>query len=80
MYSSLGLFGLVFMLHGIYLDGFAIQRERLALRWMILMAALNFIGAAFYATTVSRLHALHRMCLLIGLSFRSAGIRIDSIS
>ncbi|KAF2480374.1 hemolysin-III related-domain-containing protein [Neohortaea acidophila] len=51
MYSSLGLFGLVFMLHGIYLDGFAIQRERLALRWMILMAALNFIGAAFYATT-----------------------------
>ncbi|KAH0388024.1 hypothetical protein KCU92_g1162, partial [Aureobasidium melanogenum] len=49
MYASLGLFAVVFVMHGFYLYGFTIQRRRLALEWMALMALLNLLGAAFYA-------------------------------
>ncbi|KAI5209920.1 hypothetical protein E4T39_00420 [Aureobasidium subglaciale] len=49
MYASLGLFAVVFVLHGIYLYGFEVQRRRLAVEWMVVMALLNFTGAAFYA-------------------------------
>lgn len=52
MYTSLGLFAVVFVMHGFYLYGFAIQRRRLALEWMALMALLNLLGAAFYALRV----------------------------
>ncbi|KAG9748867.1 HlyIII-domain-containing protein, partial [Aureobasidium melanogenum] len=48
-YLSLGLFAIVFILHGIYLHGFALQRRRLSLEWMGLMALLNFLGCAAYA-------------------------------
>jgi adiponectin receptor len=54
MYASLGLFAVVFVIHGFYLYGFAIQRKRLSLEWMILMALSNLLGAAFYALRVSR--------------------------
>lgn len=53
MYASFGLFAVVFVMHGFYLYGFAIQRRRLALEWMALMALLNLLGAAFYALRVS---------------------------
>ncbi|KAH0344239.1 mPR-typeG-protein-coupled receptor, partial [Aureobasidium melanogenum] len=49
MYASFGLFAVVFVMHGFYLYGFAVQRRRLALEWMALMALLNLLGAAFYA-------------------------------
>ncbi|CAD0030344.1 unnamed protein product, partial [Aureobasidium pullulans] len=49
MYASLGLFAVVFVLHGVYLYGFAVQRRRLALEWMAVMALLNLLGAMFYA-------------------------------
>lgn len=48
-YLSLGLFAIVFILHSIYLHGFALQRRRLSLEWMGLMALLNFLGCAAYA-------------------------------
>ncbi|KAG9613691.1 purine and uridine phosphorylase, partial [Aureobasidium melanogenum] len=51
-YLSLGLFAIVFILHGIYLHGFALQRRRLSLEWMGLMALLNFLGCAAYAFRV----------------------------
>jgi adiponectin receptor len=53
MYASLGLFAVVFVLHGVYLYGFAVQRRRLALEWMTVMALLNLLGAMFYALRVS---------------------------
>ena len=52
MYASFGLSALMFMSHGILLYGFAVQKKRLALEWMILMGALNIIGACFYASRV----------------------------
>jgi adiponectin receptor len=54
MYASLGLFAVVFVVHGLYLYGFAVQRRRLSMEWMILMALSNLLGAAFYALRVSR--------------------------
>lgn len=53
VYASLGLTGVVFLVHGLYLWEFAIQRKRLSLEMMILMAALNLVGALLYATRVS---------------------------
>ncbi|KAF2151794.1 mPR-typeG-protein-coupled receptor [Myriangium duriaei CBS 260.36] len=49
MYASLGLFAATFILHSIYLYGYAEQRKRLSLGWMLLMAVSNLVGAAFYA-------------------------------
>lgn len=51
-YASFGLSALMFMTHGILLYGFAVQKKRLAHEWMILMGALNIIGACFYASRV----------------------------
>ncbi|THX28505.1 mPR-typeG-protein-coupled receptor [Aureobasidium pullulans] len=48
-YLSLGLFAIVFIVHGIYLYGFMMQRKRLALEWMGLMALFNFLGCTAYA-------------------------------
>jgi adiponectin receptor len=53
-YLSLGLFAFVFIVHSIYLHGFALQRRRLSLEWMGLMALLNFLGCSAYAFRVSR--------------------------
>ncbi|THZ22272.1 mPR-typeG-protein-coupled receptor [Aureobasidium pullulans] len=47
-YLSLGLFAIVFIVHGIYLYGFMLQRKRLALEWMGLMALFNFLGCTAY--------------------------------
>ncbi|KAI4855402.1 mPR-typeG-protein-coupled receptor [Aureobasidium sp. EXF-8846] len=48
-YLSLGLFAFVFIVHSIYLHGFALQRRRLSLEWMGLMALLNLLGCSAYA-------------------------------
>ncbi|KAI4721333.1 hypothetical protein E4T48_02388 [Aureobasidium sp. EXF-10727] len=48
-YLSLGLFAIVFIVHGMYLHGFTLQRRRLSLEWMGLMALLNFLGCSAYA-------------------------------
>lgn len=52
-YLSLGLFAIVFIVHSIYLHGFALQRRRLSLEWMGLKALLNFLGCSAYAFRVS---------------------------
>ena len=52
LYASLGLFGLVFVLHGLWLYGYAVQSRRFALGWMTLMAVLNLVGAGIYAARV----------------------------
>jgi adiponectin receptor len=59
MYASFGLSALLFMSHSVFLYSFAVQKRRLALEWMILMGALNIIGACFYASRV-RMTLQHR--------------------
>lgn len=53
MYSGLGLAAIVFITHGLIIHGWEIQKNIMSLAWMGLMAALNLIGAAFYAARVS---------------------------
>lgn len=72
MYASLGLFAVVFVMHGVYLYGFTFQRRRLALEWMILMALLNFLGAAFYALRVSSVLNAFPLWMLIHAKFPEA--------
>lgn len=52
MYTSLGLFAVVFVTHGLCLYDFAVQKRRFALEWMALMAFLNLSGALIYAARV----------------------------
>ena len=52
MYTASGLSALTFIAHGLWLYGWTIQNERMALNWMGLMAFLNLVGAAFYAGRV----------------------------
>ena len=53
MYACLGLSAIVFVLHGIILNGWSVQNQRMSLDWMILMACLNLVGGAIYAARVS---------------------------
>ena len=52
MYTGLGLSAIVFIIHGLVLHGWELQNKRMSLGWMGLMAVLNLIGAAAYASRV----------------------------
>lgn len=64
-YLSLGLFAIVFIVHSIYLHGFALQRRRLSLEWMGLMALLNFLGCSAYAFRVSYCSTSSNLILIV---------------
>lgn len=51
-YAGLGVTGVVFVLHGVLLNGVTVQKRRMSIDWMVLMAGLNFVGAAAYAARV----------------------------
>lgn len=75
-YLSLGLFAIVFIVHGIYLYGFVMQRRRLALEWMGLMALFNFLGCSAYAFRVSHCSlGVEDLCSNMLCSFQSACFR-----
>ena len=52
MYSALGLSAVVFITHGIWLDGWEIMRRRMSVDWMASMAGFNLVGAVVYAARV----------------------------
>jgi predicted membrane channel-forming protein YqfA (hemolysin III family) len=79
MYASFGLSGLLFVSHSVFLYGFAVQKRRLALEWMILMGALNIIGAYFYASRVRYFYCnINIDWKLTSLSYQRDGFRIAS--
>ena len=53
MYAGLGLSAIVFMVHGLLKHGWELQRMRMSLDWMMLMAGFNLTGAVTYAARVS---------------------------
>lgn len=63
LYTCFGLSAILFVSHGIFLYGFAVQKKRLALEWMGLMGFLNILGAAFYASRVSEHNLASDVCL-----------------
>lgn len=65
MYASLGLSAVVFIAHGILLYGWVLQKQRMSLNRMAIMALFNLIGAYAYAARVSRPGLLE---LLLGIS------------
>lgn len=54
MYASLGLSAIIFITHGALLYGWILQKQRMSLDRMGLMALSNLTGAYAYATRVNR--------------------------
>ncbi|KAH8592041.1 hemolysin-III related-domain-containing protein [Bisporella sp. PMI_857] len=52
MYTGLGLSAIAFIIHGLAIHGWEIQKHRMSLRWMGLMGALNLTGAGAYAARI----------------------------
>lgn len=52
VYVHIGLCGVVFVAHCLYLSGIDTGRRRLRLHWMLLMALLNLLGALAYTSRV----------------------------
>ena len=52
MYAALGLSALIFVVHGILLNGWKVQNWRMSIDWMALMALFNLLGATCYAARV----------------------------
>ena len=53
IYTSLGLTGLVFIIHGLVVFGWETQNRRLPLLWVAGMAVTNLVGALIFAARVS---------------------------
>ena len=60
MYAGLGLSAIVFIIHGLLIYGWEIQKHRMSLKWMALMGTFNLTGAAAYAARVSYPDSLQR--------------------
>lgn len=52
MYAGLGLSAVVFVVHGILLNGWTVQNRRMSVDWMGLMALFNLMGAVIYAARI----------------------------
>ncbi|KAK0109754.1 hypothetical protein ONS95_002430 [Cadophora gregata] len=52
MYAGLGLSAIVFIVHGLVIHGWEIQKHRMSLKWMAVMGSLNIAGAVAYASRV----------------------------
>ena len=52
MYAALGLSAVVFVVHGILLNGWETQNRQMSVDWMALMAGFNLFGAIIYAARV----------------------------
>lgn len=51
-YAGFGLSSILFVVHGVVLHGWDIQKTRMSLSWMAWMATSNLVGAAIYAARV----------------------------
>lgn len=54
-YAAFGLSSVIFVIHGLVLYGWELQKARMSLVWMGWMATANLTGAAIYAARVKSL-------------------------
>ena len=54
-YAAFGLSSVTFVIHGIVLYGWEMQKSRMSLVWMGWMAVVNLFGATIYAARVAYL-------------------------
>ncbi|KAK8045041.1 hypothetical protein PG993_005065 [Apiospora rasikravindrae] len=59
-YAGFGLSSIIFVVHGLVLHGWEVQRSRMSLVWMGWMATSNLVGAAVYAARVPERWAPYR--------------------
>ncbi|KAK8116169.1 hemolysin-III family protein [Apiospora sp. TS-2023a] len=62
-YAGFGLRSVVFVVHGLVLHGWELQKARMSLVWMGWMAASNIVGAVLYATRIPERWAPYRFDL-----------------
>ncbi|KAK7976073.1 Di-copper centre-containing protein [Apiospora arundinis] len=62
-YAGFGLSSLIFVIHGLLLHGWELQKSRMSLVWMGWMATSNLVGAAIYATRIPERWAPYRFDL-----------------
>lgn len=48
-----GLSSIIFVVHGLLIHGWELQKSRMSLVWMGWMAAANLVGAGVYAARVT---------------------------
>lgn len=51
-FGSLGLFTMVPVLHGIYRNGWLLQKQQMGITWVLITLLLNILGAMAYALKV----------------------------
>ncbi|XWX00545.1 hypothetical protein V2A60_008565 [Cordyceps javanica] len=51
-YAGFGLSSVIFVIHGLWIYGWEVQRSRMSLVWMGWMATANLVGAAIYAARI----------------------------
>ncbi|KAH0491860.1 hypothetical protein TgHK011_003263 [Trichoderma gracile] len=51
-YAGFGLSSVIFVVHGLLVHGWAVQKAHMSLNWMAWMATSNIVGAAIYAARV----------------------------
>lgn len=51
-YAGFGLSSIIFVVHGLLLHGWELQKSRMSLMWMGWMATANLVGACIYAARV----------------------------
>lgn len=79
MYACLRLSAVIFITHGLALDGWKIQNKRMSLDRMGLMALLNLTGAYMYAARVSLLFSVAFLERLNDCRYPKGGIHESTI-
>lgn len=54
-YAGFGLSSIIFVVHGLVIHGWELQKSRMSLVWMGWMATANLVGACIYAMRVNPL-------------------------
>jgi hypothetical protein len=79
-YAGFGFSSIFFVIHGLVLYGWEVQRDRMSLVWMGWMATANLLGAAIYAARVSVIQFRDGNCRLTVFRFPNDGHLSRSIS
>jgi adiponectin receptor len=56
-YAGIGLSSIVFIVHGLLIYGWELQKSRMSLDYMGWVAVFNLLGAVIYAARVSLFHS-----------------------
>lgn len=62
-YAGFGLSSIIFVVHGLLLHGWEVQKSRMSLVWMGWMATANLVGATIYAARVCCSESRHNVLL-----------------